>query len=90
MCKLHDDGLQLPQTAMLEAKHIMNGKVLRVTFVHVRIYFHDGSTQYTNDLNVYIQYPPAMTITKQSDGSFSYSGTQQETIDYIAKALNIK
>ena len=44
MCKLHDDGLQLSQTAMLEAKHIMNGKVLRVTFVHVRIYFYDGST----------------------------------------------
>jgi len=39
---------------------------------------------------MHIQYPPAMTITKQSDGSFSYSGTQQQTLDYIAKALNIK
>jgi len=37
-----------------------------------------------------MQYPPAVNITKQTNGSFIYSGTSFDVIDYVAEALNIR
>jgi len=36
------------------------------------------------------QYPPMFTVTKNSDGTYSYSGASHEAVQYISKALNIR
>ena len=37
-----------------------------------------------------MQFPPAIIITADLKGTFTYSGYCIEVIDYIARALNIR
>ena len=37
------------------------------------------------------QFPPSIIISEQiTNGSFTYSGTSLDIIDYVAEALNIR
>ena len=76
---------------MNESRLFMSGKVLRVIVAHVITTSHTlkSISLKFNNLKSFFQYPPAIIATKQPDGTYSYTGTAMEELDYLKRGLNI-
>lgn len=68
----------------------MSGKVIRIGVIHVRLLQLIYLTSFINTIKIVIvQYPPVMIMTKNEDGTTSYTGSDFEVLDLFAKNLNI-
>ena len=79
----------MAEALLADSKEFMSGKVLRVVFAHVSRRIQISMIPFPFNFVFLLQFPPAMIIKKEPNGTFTYSGAENMAIDYIASALNL-
>ena len=74
---------------MPESKEFISGKVLRVAIFHVSFFLQLVNWLLNHFKLHYFKYPPSINITKLPNGTFTYSGSAMDIIEYVAKGLDI-